>query len=625
MATDKKQTEKLPKVVSKSFMAVGPTLHYSHKNVLRCWVLNVVIFGLCCVFFSKIVTGSFWSFNFADMVSPASWRLGKYVVEGVSIFEYPLQILVLALLMGVLGVAPMLVSQLMSFRYSLVFILAVVFAANLSGFAICLLVSCAAVACRPFRFRSRFTAIALCMAPQLIYWGLLGSVKGIEPLRWGFSFTPWIGAWLIGLTIVGLILGIGHFTRYRPGLVWIVTLAVLLATVGLFQLSIGFDELDYQLYVAKNNPEQITEFHDHSITDALDTTIENPEVKEYLLDGYFYPSDPISLRSKVKQRIQNELRFGRWPSWFIIPNELKYQQKTRWLMEQYDLFIKLRPDSSRMPVALYYKGLLSEYSPDISMLEQNEELHFYTDYPFQRSREIWYRLYQEFGDSPESLEARWRIAMHWASQGRFSRADELLAEAQQRIAEQLNTLEKQTVPTDSFFSLFRAPAETIMTKSKLYDLQRRADKLWVLIGAENRSAGEISEQRLVQFVRLNPHTSTYGALLQGLLEDTPADSEIRDNILLAKANLIADEQLCAETLSQLHEQFAGTDGGIEALYELALLKRRMWSQMDASNLEAKIQSLRQLRAILTRFIELYPESIYAEQTGRNLENLPTVE
>jgi len=34
MAEDNKQTEKAPKAVPKSFMAVGPTLHYSHKNAV---------------------------------------------------------------------------------------------------------------------------------------------------------------------------------------------------------------------------------------------------------------------------------------------------------------------------------------------------------------------------------------------------------------------------------------------------------------------------------------------------------------------------------------------------------------------------------------------------------------
>ena len=302
---DDKQTEKTgppkpngqvagPRTVSKSFMAVGPTLHYSHQNVQGCWFLAVLAYGLSCLFWSRILTGSFWSFD-AAAASPQLWHLGRFIVSGVSIFEYPWQILVLGLLMGILAVGPVLVSQLMSLGYSLPFILAVFFLANLPGFAICLLISCIAVACRPLRFRSRFTAIALCMAPQLVYWGLFGRVAGVEPIKWGFSFSPWICAWLVGLAVAGLVLGIGHFTRYRPGLVGTFIFVVCLTAVGVFEAKIGFDELDYQLYVAKNNPENVEQFHEHSITEALDKTITDPMVKKYLA-GFFYPSEPIPLR-----------------------------------------------------------------------------------------------------------------------------------------------------------------------------------------------------------------------------------------------------------------------------------------------------------------------------------------
>ena len=128
---DDKETEKPPKVAPKSFMAVGPTLHYSHSNVQRCWLLAILAYGVSCLFWSKILTGSFWSFNFQTVTSPKLWRLGQSIMTGVSIFEYPWQILVLGLLMGILAVVPVLISQLMSFRYSLPFILAVFFLANL--------------------------------------------------------------------------------------------------------------------------------------------------------------------------------------------------------------------------------------------------------------------------------------------------------------------------------------------------------------------------------------------------------------------------------------------------------------------------------------------------------------
>ncbi len=616
-----KETEKAPIVASKSFMAVGPTLHYSHKNVQRCWLLALVAFGVSSSFWSKILTGSFWSFNFQSVTSVELWHLGQSVVTGLNIFEYPWQILVLGLLMGILAIVPVLISQLMSFRYSLPFVLLVFFVAGLPAFAICLLVSCIAAACRPLRFRSRFVAVVLCTAPQLAFWAWFGGTRGIEPIKWGFSFTPWICAWLIGLGIAGLVLGIGHFTRYRPGLVWIVTSIFLLLAIVTFEVRIGFDELDYQLYVAKNDPEQTSEFHDHSITEALDETLTNPFVRKYLA-GFFYPTEPIPLRAELKREIQIQLSHDRWPSWFIVPQELKYQAKRQWLLEQYDLFIGRRSKSRRMPIALYYKALLSEYSPDIEVLGQKEVLHFYNDYPYERSREIWYRLYREFGDSPESLEARWRIAKHWAGQGRFEQADELLAEAQAELTERLKLLEKEQTRSETFFSPFRPPADSAMTVFKLTELQRKLNQLRNLISTENRADEAESVRRLAKFVMLNPHVSGYARSLDELLEQIGNRDRLRDNILLARTKLIADDQLRAESLGQLHKEFQDTDGGMQALYELALLKIHLWRQRSESSLEQKKKYLADARATLTSFIEKYPYSFCAEQVKKNLDDLP---
>jgi len=640
---DDKQTAKTPKVASKSFMAVGPTLHYSHKNVQRYWLLAVAAFSLSCFFWSRIVAGSFWSFDLQETISSEDWRLDRFILTGVSIFEYPWQILVLGLLMGIFAIVPVLISQLMSFSYSFVFILAVFVLADLPGFAICLLVSCIAAACRPLRFRSRFVAIVLCTAPQLLYWGFFGGAKGVEPIKWGFSFAPWVCAWLVGLGIAGLVLGIGHFTRYRPGLTWIFTSVFFLLAIITFEVRIGFDELDYQLYVAKNNPEQASEFQEHSLTEALDRTITDPGAQKYFA-GFFYPSEPIPLRTELKEEMQIQLSYDSWPAGFIVPEELKYQEKRLRLNEQYELFInppkprwmptllytkwiKKRSASKRMPIALYYKALLSEYNPDIGLLGQEEVLRFYSDYPQGRSRKIWFRLCGEFGSSPESLEARWRIARHWSGLGMFKQADELLAEGQAHLSEQLKLANEEKTQGDTLFSPFRPPADSAMTAIKLTELQRRINQLRSLIRQENQKGQPGAGERLAAFVMLNPHSLDYGRRLGVLLEQTGEKDGLRDNILLAQAKLVADEQLRAEQLSGLHKEFQDTDGGMQALYELGLLKRRQWSQhqQDDSNLELKTKLLGETRAILTSFISLYPNSFCAEQVKKNLDDLPTVE
>ncbi|HUT30087.1 MAG TPA: hypothetical protein VMX13_09870 [Sedimentisphaerales bacterium] len=618
-----KQAETTPiTAASKSFMTAGPTLHYSHDNVLRCWLLAVAVFGVCCFFWSKILTGSFWPSDFRVLTSPQLWQLDRSVATGVNIFEYPWQILVLGLLMGILAIVPVLISQLMSFSYSLPFILGVAFLADLPAFAGCLLISCLAVACRPLRFRSRFTAIALCTAPQLLYWGYFSSARAVEPIKWAFSFAPWVLAWLIGLGIAGLVLGIGHFARYRPGLVWMSTSLFLLLAIVTFEMRIGFDELDYQLYVAKNNPEDVTEFHDHTITAALDETIRDPVVRRYLA-GFFYPEDPIPLRADLKSEIQAQLALGFWPGWFNVPPNLSYQKKRQSLLDQYEWFIDRRSKSRRMPIVLYYKALLKDYRPDISMLGQKETLHFYSEYPDRDSLTTWYRLYDQFGQSPESVEARYRIAMHLPGQGEFSRADELLAEAQTMIAERLKLSEQAKPANDTFFSLFRPPADSAITPLKLADLQRRVNQLRSLISAQNRAGDQDARKRLAAFVLLDPHAGDYRRRLDELLKLTGDHDPLRDNILLAQTNLVPDEQLRAEKIAQLHKEFQDTDGGVQALYELGLLKIRLYQ--NESNPEKKKDLLADARATLTSFVSLYPDSFFAEHVQKNLDDLPTVD
>ncbi len=620
---ENKEAEKTPIAVSKSFMAVGPTLHYSHRNVQRCWLLAVVAFGLSCLFWSKITTGEFWTFDLQKISISIFWRLCESLTSGASIFEYPWQIFVLGLLMGILAVVPILISQLMSFRYSVIFILEVFFLANLPGFALILLISCIAAACRPLRFRSRFIAIALCTAPQLVYWGYFGRLRGVEPIEWGFSFAPWMVAWLDSLTIAGFVLGIGHFTRYRPGLTWIFTLLTLMIAVVVFEVAIGFDELDYQLYIAKNNPEQAGAFHDHSITEALDETVKDPTTKKYL-ESFFYPTEPIALRAELKREIQIQLSYDdRWPDWFIVPDNLMYQKEKEQLLLEYDLFIKKRPNSRRMSIALYYKALLTEYSPDTNLLGQSEILHFYSDYPNERAARIWWALFQDFGNSPESIEARWRVAMQWAARGMFEQADELLIQAQVMLtAEQAKLHQAEQVPSGKLFGLYRPPPHSVMTTLKLSDLQRRIHQSRILISTDNRTDEPGSTDRLARFVLLNPHAPDYAQHLDGLFEQTKDGDPLRDNILLAQAKIVPDELLRADKLSEVHERYNQTDAGIKALYELGLLKISLWRQQDEANVEIKKKYLEEARATLTSFIELYPESFHAEQVKKNLDGLP---
>jgi hypothetical protein len=618
---DKEKQNNIDKSLAagKDFMTIGPTLHYSHSNVLVFWLLSLFVFGLCCSFWSKITTGSFLSLNIDSLNFLQNLYLGQLVTKGVSIFEYPWQILVLGLLMGILAVAPVLTSQLMAFSYSLPFILLIAFFANLPLFALFVLISCLAAATRPLRFRSRFTAIALCLVPQLLYWGLFGGDKGAEPIVWGFSFTPWICAWLAGLIIAGLVIGIGHFTRYKPGLVFVATCLILAAAVIVFRDKIGFDELDYQLYIVKNSPEQVKQRH--SITKALDDTLTNKQVIDDIVKAYFLPTEPILLRNRLKQGIIDELNRDRWPWWFAVEPELNYQDKMDQLLQQYDKFIQRRAKSKRMPIALYYKAILMELAPDLKHLEQTEELDFYDDYPGERASGIWHRLYRDFPNSPESLDARWRIAMQWVGLGQFSLADSLLEEALKMLPKKMELVSGQQTQGENLFSTFRPPPQTVITTSRLDELNIRINLLRILISSANHTDSPQSQQRLERFVILNPHDTDYPQQLAELLAQMSDKDPLKDNVLLEQTKLIPDEQLRAEKLAQLNKKYLNTDGGMQALYELSLLKRKFWSQLD-SNSDQKKKLLEDARQTMTTFLSLYPDSIFCEQIKKILSNLP---
>ncbi len=118
---------------------------------------------------------------------------------------------------------------------------------------------------------------------------------------------------------------------------------------------------------------------------------------------------------------------------------------------------------------------------------------------------------------------------------------------------------------------------------------------------------------------LNPHSLEYGQQLEALLAQTGDKDGLRDNLLLAQAKLIADNQRRAERLNELSREYQNTDGGIQALYELTLLSIRLYQQ------EPKKENLQQAWKMLTSFVNVYPDNFYTAQVKKNLAALPKPE
>jgi hypothetical protein len=624
------ENEKQEKNIQKSFMTAGPTLHYSHANVNGCYFLAVCIYYFTAVFWSKLLTG-----HLVFPTFPGPVYLEKLILSPLSIYEYPAQIFVMGLLLGILISVPILASQLMSFRYSILFIIVLTFIAGLPGLAGAVLLGAFCAAVRPLRFRSRIISFVLCVSPSILYFSFFSGAKDADSLRWALSYAPWADGILNALAIAGLVLLIGHFTRYRPSLIWTISLAVLITTIFVFQDGINLSELDYQLYIAKNNPDTIKEFQDTSLTESLDNILKNPRRDSYFQPP-FYPVDTIALRGVLKKEIQNRLIHDRWPEWF---NEYApaYQSRKRQLLREYEKFInpekqwwkpeiihttllKSRARIRRMPIALYYKAMLSELTPELNVLVEKETLRFYNDYPHRENLPIWHRLFSEFPDSPESIEARWRRAVHLAGLGEFTHTQKMIDESLAMIEKEM--AKEPQIIHGAAGDIFHKPAKTVITEYDLKKLKRRFLYLQTLISSENIGSDDKTRKLVAQFTVLNPHDVLYKSQLDYLLEQAGEKSPLKDNILLAQAMLISDAIQRADQLGKIAKEFPESDGGIQAQFEQAVLKLTIWKEYQLSEKE-KEKYLAEAQASLQKFLKEHPNSYLAERAAEKLAALPT--
>ena len=139
---------------------------------------------------------------------PDFWYLGRATITGISIFEYPWQIVVLGLLMGILAIVPVLIAQLMSFGHSFIFMLAVFFLANLPGFALCSVreLLCGGVPAAAIPIPHHRDCPVHGPATSLLG-GVFGAARGANRSN-GASLLPrGSGPGSSGMTVAGLVLG----------------------------------------------------------------------------------------------------------------------------------------------------------------------------------------------------------------------------------------------------------------------------------------------------------------------------------------------------------------------------------------------------------------------------------
>ncbi|AQQ08473.1 hypothetical protein L21SP3_00254 [Sedimentisphaera cyanobacteriorum] len=603
----------------KPFMTMGPTLHYKHSNVVRGWWLAVIVYLIACLFWSKVLWGNIDLVSFQQLNSNLDiWLVGHLVKNPVSIYEYPWHIFVLGGLAAVITFLPLMISQLLSFSYSILPVIFCFTVARLPGLAVMLLLACFMVAARPLRFRSRFISLVLCSSPVLLYFIITGKAPDPDPLKWGLSFSPWLLSWLLGLGLCGIILSVGHFTRYRPGQIWIAGAVMLMLSAFIFFDRISFAESDYKLYIQSNSPDSIENFQTHDISSILDKAARNPLFSSD--ERFAYAPDPHIYREELIYELQEMLSLGTWPFWFIENCDsdfYDYERKRRAVIEQYDYFTAEHPGSSRVASALYYKAILNEYQPDIPAIKELEVLRFYSEFPRAEVYPDWIKLYAKYPESVESLEARWRMAMNLAGRKKFNTAASLCREVLDLADKKREIVEKNR---NDETEIFQKPPETVVTPMDLQGLLHRTRYYLRFLKGEYLEA---EPALLAKFIRLDKRSMDYLSKLKSIEKRLPDDSPLADNVRLEILQKQYYGLSLVENLKKFVEKFPQADGALEAKYLMG--KRYAKLGLEESDPAKKAEFIDQANTLLTTLIEDNPETIFVKDIKKLLSNLPKEE
>ena len=249
----------------------GATMAFPSRSRMVYWVINLLLYVLLCMFVLRIQTGV-W----LELGGPyESGPLVNDLLEPVSIFYFPTQILVIGLATALLCTVPILTAQLYNFLYGVPFALVVFFVGHNPAMSLCLFVSCALASFEPLRFKSKFVAAVVCLLPILLYWVLFFGAENPEQdaWRWAVLYAPWGLAFFISVFVIGVVLTIGHFLRYRPGVLMPAFALLTALTVLLFRFTVGMHERDYLAEVYRYSPARIAAFESRSIKPLLEAEL----------------------------------------------------------------------------------------------------------------------------------------------------------------------------------------------------------------------------------------------------------------------------------------------------------------------------------------------------------------
>ncbi len=585
-----------------------------------CWLVNLILYALLNMLILRVQTGSelWWK-----QPEPSPFLVERLLTP-LNIFNFPSYIFVVAMFTALLCAVPLCIALFYNLWHALPFVLVVLLLGHNSPLSLALLAGCAFISFEPFRFKSKFIASILALLPLILYWVLFaGNNPQESALPWAVMYAPWVLAFLLVVVFFGVVIGLGHFMRYRPGIMMPVFGLTLAGTVLLFHYTIGMVERDFQADVFAYSPGNIKAFRNQNIVPLLEEE-----------RGRILKERPYLNAGLLMNQLRNEWgwAFNAAPdpgNTMLRPGSVAARELANFLaarnkaLEHINAFIARHPHAPRVADALYYRGLLFDLRVDNRALRDEDTLRFYTSFPGSDSENIWNwkEVCEKYAVTDMALEARYRLAQLAAARlpaqaGEsfgFSEALALLQQADAELQQRMASPGFDKTAAGWWFKhipeVFTSPPPTI-SAAQLRRLEVRIGRLMDLLSKENRSGHEHHDRRLATFIGLDSRQLDYEQQLKILLSESSQPDPLMDNIELAYALLERDPKIKLRRLKELAEQYPQLDGGIQARLEYvqAILERREKEPAEAAD---------NWRAELEKIIELRPD-LFAARYARKL-------
>lgn len=508
--------------------------------------INMVGFAAATLFWQYLRTGQVLRISGLGLQEGLTASMGQVFIEPLGIFHHPWLIVVFGALLATMIVVPIMMAEMYQLLLSLVFVAMVALLAQAPLFALALALGCVVTARTRLRRDYPYLASLMGMAPVAIYLFLFvyPSIDASyrSPLeRWALLL-PLLGAMVLAAVAAGGVVLMARITRFQPGVVWPVLLALLPLAAVPFWWKVTPAELQYAVLTAPlSGGEEL--FPDMSQKDWLRRQGEG-------LNELTHPS-----------RLTDDLE-GRRAA----------------LVRHCSDFLSRYSGSRRCPAVAWIAAQTQCLQLAPESFEGNV-ISYTSFFPFEASEPAWRELLANYPDSPQAALARWRISvLQFRKVADLPDGDPAVAStlaegwadltgARARLATIVEEGRRTRQEREKLFT--RSPS---MPALEIYQhaLQSARRLEWIIAG--NEVLNDHRRARvLARWQKLNPLAPSFQAGLRALAQEASETCpRLADNLRLELAKLHPDAYDRAEALLEVADD-ERTDAAIEANFELGLL------------------------------------------------------